>query len=42
MNSVSFLPHILRLLAHFRAMEASGDASLSHLRERADLNVAGG
>jgi hypothetical protein len=40
MTSVSFLPHILQLLAHFRTAGSNGDASLSHLRERADLNVA--
>jgi hypothetical protein len=42
MVSVSFLPHILQFLAQFGATGTKSDASSSHLRECAGLNVADG
>jgi hypothetical protein len=40
MTSVAFLPHISRSPAQFRPLDVSTDASPSHSRERAGLNVA--
>jgi hypothetical protein len=42
MASVAFLPHISGFLVQFRAKGGHGDASSSHRRERAVLNVACG